>query len=104
MQPGQRRTLHALTAGFDQLATIEMLARDWQQTPLLHGTYELLPIDTMAIFPDGQKLEQTVWTDRAGDTLKTRSREMEMETFRTTQAEALENSQALNSTSDCAPP
>ena len=94
MQPGEQRTLHTLIAGFNQLATVEMVARDWEQTPLLHGTYELLRIDTMAIFPDGKKLEQTVWTDRTGDKLKTRSQAMAMETFRATKAEALEKSEA----------
>ncbi|MGD0654321.1 MAG: transglutaminase-like domain-containing protein [Thermoguttaceae bacterium] len=93
MQPGQRRTLQALIEGFNQLATIEMLARDWQQTPLLHGTYELLRIDVVAIFPDGNKLEQTLWTDRTGDRIKTLSQPMAMETFRATKDEALEKTE-----------
>ncbi len=94
MQPGQQRTLHALITGFNQLATIEMVARDWEQMPLLHGNNKLLRIDTMVIFSNAQQLEQTVWTDRAGEMLKTRSPAMEMETFRTTKAEALENRKA----------
>jgi hypothetical protein len=88
MQPGEHRTLHILID--NQLATFEMFARDWEQTPLQHGTYELLHIDTMAIFPDGNKLEQTLWTDRTGDKIKTRITAMNMETFRATKAEALE--------------
>ena len=90
MQPGQRRTLHALAEGFNQLATVEMLARDWQQTPLMHGDYNLLRIDTMLYFPDGNKMEQTVWTDRLGDMLKTSGQPMAMETFRATKEEALQ--------------
>ena len=92
MQPGEERTLHIMIDGFNQLATFEMVARDWEQTPLLHGTYELLRIDTVAIFPDGNRLEQTLWTDHAGEKLKTRSQAMAMETFRATKDEALEKS------------
>jgi transglutaminase-like putative cysteine protease len=95
MQPGQQRTLHTLAEGFNQLTTIEMLARDWEQIPLLHGTYELLRIDTATIFPDGNKLEQTLWTNRMGEILKTRSLAMAMETFRATKAEAMEKSDAV---------
>jgi hypothetical protein len=94
MQPGQRRTVQALIAPFNQLGTVELLARDWQQTPLLHGNYELLRIDAMTILPDGQKLEQTSWTDHTGDILKMRSPTMSMEFIRATKAEALEKTDA----------
>jgi hypothetical protein len=70
-----------------------MVARDWEQTPLLHGTYELLHIDSVAIFPDGNRLEQTLWTDHAGEKLKTHSQAMAMETFRVAKDEALEKSE-----------
>ena len=93
MQPGEERTLHILIDGFNQLATFEMVARDWEQTPLLHGTYELLRIDSVAIFPDGNRLEQTLWTDHAGEKVKTSSTAMAMETFRATKEEALEKSE-----------
>jgi hypothetical protein len=93
MQPGEQQTLHYLSEGFNQLAATEMRARDWEQTPLLHGAYELLRIDTATIFPDGNKLEQTLWTNRTGEILKTRSPAMAMETFRATKVEALEKSE-----------
>ncbi|MGA2799238.1 MAG: hypothetical protein ABSE63_16785, partial [Thermoguttaceae bacterium] len=93
MQPGEERTLHIIIDGFNQLATFEMVARDWEQTPLLHGTYELLHIDSVAIFPDGNRLEQTLWTDHAGEKLKTHSQAMAMETFRVAKDEALEKSE-----------
>jgi transglutaminase-like putative cysteine protease len=92
MQPGEERSLHILVDGFNQLATFEMVARNWEQTPLMHGTYELLRIDSVAIFPDGNRLEQTLWTDHAGEKLKTRSQAMAMETYRATKEEALEKS------------
>ena len=85
MHPGEERTLQAMIEGADKLITIEMLARDWEQTQLLHGTCEALRIDVAATFPDGNKLEQTLWTDHAGEVLKTRFQAMAMETFRATQ-------------------
>ena len=94
MQPGEHRTLHTLTDAPDQLATIELFARDWEQTSLLHGNYQLLRIDTATIFPDGNKLEQTVWTDRTGDKRKTASAAMAMETYRVAKEEALQKSEA----------
>jgi len=95
MRTREERTLQVLLVGFNQLATIEMVARDWEQTPLLHRTGKLFRIDTMAIFPDGKKLEQTIWTDHSGETEKTRSPAMAMETFRTTKAEALQKYEAV---------
>ena len=38
MQPGQRRSLKALMAGFNQAADIEMQAKDYEPTPMLGGT------------------------------------------------------------------
>ena len=89
MQPGQRRSLKAPMAGFNQAADIEMQAKDYEPTPMLGGAYDLLRIDTVTRFSDGQKLESTVWADRTGNTLKTFSEAMEMTTYRTSEAEAL---------------
>ncbi len=90
MQPGQHRTIHALAVGFNQVATIEMTARDYQPVELLTGTYNLLRIDTVMRFPDGQTITGTVWSDRTGETLKTRIDAMQIETFRATKALALQ--------------
>jgi len=93
MQPGERRTLHALITGFNQVATIEMFARDWEQVALMHGNDNLLRIDMMVIFPNGQQLEQTAWSNRAGEVLKTRSLAMDMETLRASKTEAMEKTE-----------
>ena len=90
MRPGEHRTLKALMIGFNQAADVEMAAKDYEPTALLGGTYDLLRIETVTRFADGQKLEDTVWTDRTGETLKTHSQAMGLETYRTTEALALE--------------
>jgi hypothetical protein len=93
MQSGEMRTLQALIIGFNQLGTIELLARDWEDEPLLNGNYELLRIDTVVFFPNGQQMRQIAWSDRTGEILKTRSLPLEMETYRVSKAEALEKNE-----------
>lgn len=90
INPGENRKFHMLMIGFNQVADVEMTAKQFEPTPLLNGTYDLLRIETLTRLPDGQKLEGTVWTDRMGDTLKTYSPAMGLETYRATKAEALE--------------
>ncbi len=91
MQPGERRTLKGLLVQADQVevADMEMVAKDYEPAALRTGTYDLLRIETVTRLADGQKLEETVWIDRTGDTLKTRMPVMNMETFRTSKTEAL---------------
>jgi hypothetical protein len=90
MQPGERRTIKSLMIGFDQTADVELAAKDYEPTALRNGTYDLLRIEVVTRLASGEKIEETVWTDRTGDTLKARIPAMGMETFRTTKAEALE--------------
>jgi hypothetical protein len=95
MQPGEHRTLHALVIAVNQVATIEMTARDYEPTKLLTGTYDLLRINTVTRFPDGLELSTIVWCDRTGDSLKTRTDVLDgLESFRATRAEALEKTDA----------
>ena len=91
MQPGERRTLKSLLVEFQQAVPIELTAKDYESTKLPSGPRELLRIETVTRLADGQKMEQTVWTDRAGEVLKTLVPIMGgLETYRVTQAEALE--------------
>jgi hypothetical protein len=102
MQPGERRTLKALVIAINQVATIELTAHDYETVRLLSGTYDLLRIDTVTRFPDGQELSTLVWCDRTGDSLKTRTDVLGkangdgegLESFRATRAEALEKTDA----------
>jgi hypothetical protein len=102
MQPDERRTLRALVIAINQVATIEMTARAYEPAKLLSGTYDLLRIDTVTHFADGQELATVVWCDRTGDSLKTRTDMLGkgtadgegLESFRATKAEALEQTAA----------
>jgi hypothetical protein len=89
MEPGERRMLESLLPGFVQIATVELLARQWEKVDLHGGLQELLRIDAVSILPDAQKIQQTLWADRRGELLKTYSKEMNMVTLRTTKADAL---------------
>jgi hypothetical protein len=91
MRPGQRRRLKALVIGFNQVADVEMIAKDFERTVLPDGARELLRIDTVTQLAGGQKIEGTIWSDRQGETLKTYSAAMGgLETCRATKAEALQ--------------
>jgi hypothetical protein len=91
MQPGERRTLKSFVAEFQQVVEIELTAKNFEPCKLLTGTHDLLRIDTVMRMSNGQKLEQTVWTDRTGESLKSLMPAMGMlETYRVSKAEALE--------------
>jgi hypothetical protein len=90
LQPGQKRTLTALMAGINKVATIELAARDFQRVTLPSGSYDLLAIDARTRFADGQSIMATLWTDRTGQIIKNRSDEMNLESIRADKVSALE--------------
>lgn len=90
MKPGERRTIRALLPGLNQVATLELVARQYEPVELLTGTHDLLRIDTVTTFPNGPAMEGSMWTDRTGEILKHRMEAMNIEIFRATRAEALE--------------
>ncbi|HUY91200.1 MAG TPA: transglutaminase family protein [Pirellulales bacterium] len=94
MQPGERRRLLALMPMVDALGTIELVAADYEVAELLAGSYELLRIDCTIEQPGG-KLEETLWADCSGAVLKTYSPLMQMSSYRTTKAVALEKPEGL---------
>ncbi len=91
MQPNERRTIKMLMIGLNQAVDVEMTARDYEPTAMLNGVYDLLKIDTVTQLPDGQKIAGTVWADRTGNTLKTSSQTLGLESYRVTKAEALDS-------------
>ncbi len=94
MEPGQRRTIHSLQPETNQLADSVLSACDWEQAPLLHETKELLRIDVEVSLPGVRiKPRFAVWTDRRGEILKTHLDAMNMDSFRTTEAEALKKNE-----------
>lgn len=94
MQPGERRQLQALIPMSNALGAIELVAADYEVTDLLSGTYDLLRIKSTIDQPGG-KLEETLWADRSGAVLKTFSPVMQMSSYRTTKAVALEKPEVL---------
>ncbi len=94
MQPGQQRKFKTFEIGFNQVAEMELTAKDYEPVKLPDGARPLLRIETVTRLPDGQEVKGTVWCDRSGDTLKTYSEAMGLESFRVSKAEALKKSAA----------
>ena len=93
LKPGEQRTVEYLNID-NQACTTEMTAQKEEPVELLGGSFRLLKIDTverMAPNAQGQRVEiqGAVWTNAAGEVLKTWVKPMNMETFRVTQEVAL---------------
>lgn len=93
MRPGEQRTLRVLLPIVNQLAEDHLVAKDYESTPLLHGSARLLRIDSTQRLPDGTEMKMTLWTDQQGRTLKTQTSAGDQEIYRTTKEEALAPSQ-----------
>ena len=94
MQPGERRTLRVLQPIFNQVSTVELVARALEPTELLAGTRELLRIDTTTVMPGSAaqadtRIDTVYWTDSAGETLKVFTPIMDQMAYRTTKELAL---------------
>ena len=95
MQPGERRKIKMLAIEFQQVTELEMTAKNYEPCKLRTGLHDLLRIETATRFANNQKIEQTVWTDRTGDVLKTLTPMLGgLETYRVPKAEALEKADA----------
>jgi transglutaminase-like putative cysteine protease len=94
MRAGEKRTFRSLTPGFNQIAEVEYEAIGPESTKLIDGTRELLRIKTK-IKLGKNTLEQTVWTDSAGQTIKTYMPAMQQTTYRTTREIALSKSEGF---------
>ena len=97
LKPGQKRTLRAFVAGFDQLGTMELTARQFEAVkwPASVGSRpqsaeeSLLRIDVETTLAGGQKQETTVWADRSGEILARREKAMDLRSFRVPKEVAL---------------
>ncbi len=90
MQPGEERKMRALMPLLNVVTDVLLKAGEYEPTDLLHGTYELLRIQSQVKLPDGQALDSVLWTDRNGEIHKSFTPIMAQETFRVTREEALE--------------
>lgn len=92
MKPGERRTFKTIIIGFNQIGEMTLTAKNLESVKLLKGTKKLLRINTTHQLPDGQKINGVVWCDDSGETLKTFSEAMGLETYRVNKSEALRES------------
>ncbi len=88
MKPGERRNIACLTYGIDQVAIVELAAKDWEETKLLDAKKKLLRIEAVCNMPGGQRVPQTIWADEKGEQLKNFTPLANMESFRTDQKTA----------------
>lgn len=89
MRPGEKRSLRSLAPVLDQVASVDLEARDYEPTPLLAGTFDLLRIESRIRLPGGQTIDSTMWTDRAGQVLKTQMPALEQVSYRVPRQVAL---------------
>jgi hypothetical protein len=89
MAPGERRTLRVLAPLLNQVAEVELTAGDREDTSVLGKPVKLLRIETASHLPDGNVMNETVWTDKAGQTVKRRVATMRQESFRTSRETAM---------------
>ncbi len=94
MQPGETRAVKSVLPMLDQtlVVTTDLRARQLEPTLLLSGTYYLLRIESRVELAGGLKLDSILWANRAGEVLKTSAMAMGLETYRTTRAQALDES------------
>jgi hypothetical protein len=88
LKPGQRRKLKVLAPLVNQVANVELVAGEVESTDVLGKPQELLRIETTSRLPDGNVLDETLWTDQAGQTIKRRVTALGQESHRATSQEA----------------
>ncbi len=95
MQPGEHRKIKTFAVELQQLTAVELTAKDYEPCKLRTGPHNLLRIETVTRLPNNQSIEQTLWADRTGEILKSRSPILGgLETYRVSKAEALEKTDA----------
>lgn len=86
LQPGEKRTIVALTAPINIPAETQFAAEDYEMTKLLTGEQKLLKVKAVITLGE-QTLDTTLWVTDKGEILKT-SQPLGLETYRTTKAAA----------------
>ncbi|HEX3868937.1 MAG TPA: transglutaminase-like domain-containing protein [Pirellulales bacterium] len=83
MKPGETRSVLSLWPVVNQPAATTLVARDFEPTVLLSGTYELLRIDAVTSLHGSPAIESTLWTDRGGEVLKNQVASINQTSYRT---------------------
>ncbi len=89
MKPGEKRTLKMLMPVLNQVAGVELAAKDLEETSVLGAKPKLLRVESVAKLPGGNEMASTIWTDPQGQAIKTRMEAMQQESFRTTRQLAI---------------
>lgn len=83
LAPGQKRTLKMLMPLVNQVAEVDLLAREHETTSVLGVETRLLRVDSVARLPGGQSMNSTLWLDEQGQAIKTHITAFNQESFRT---------------------
>jgi transglutaminase-like putative cysteine protease len=94
LKPGERRTLDVLAPIVNQLARVELIARQEEETEVLGSRQTLLRIEQTMTIAGGPPLRGIVWTDRQGQTIKTLDETSRQVTYRTTKEQALKSDES----------
>lgn len=89
LKPGEKRTLKMLMPLVNQVADVELTARDLETTSVLGVKTKLLRIESIARMSDGNSIASAQWTDAQGQTIKTRVEALQQESYRTTRELAI---------------
>jgi hypothetical protein len=94
MAPGQQRSFQALMPVLNQLGDIRLEALEYETTELLRGSQRLLKIRSIVEL-GRQKIESFLWTNEAGETLKSLIPGIGQVSYRATKQEALETTEQV---------
>jgi len=94
LQPGERRTLKYLEPAFNEVVELELSAKSREPTALRQGEIELLRVESLLRFPNGQQLSSVYWCDSSGEILKSRIEPLGLEAFRADRAEVFAEPEA----------
>ena len=89
MQPGEKRKIKQFEGAFASVVDVELKAIQIEPTPLLDHTEDLLRIEGTQTMPNGQAMQQVLWTNRSGEILKSRLEAFNTEIFRCSKEIAL---------------
>ncbi len=84
LKPGEQRPLKMLVPLVNQVADVDLVAKEVEPTNVLGVEVRLLRIDSAARLPGGQAIDSTVWADEQGQVIKTHVAALQQESFRTT--------------------
>lgn len=89
MAPGETRSLKVLMAVLNEVADVELSAKDLETTSVLGAKTQLLRIENVSRMANGNELSSTLWTDPQGRTIKNSVESLQQVSYRTTRRGAL---------------